>query len=89
MCMYLYVCVPLLCVCQVGKAQHIQFDPLRANPVTIPAGGVCVVANSLVEASKVCFAKACLIMKAAHCVVCGVVRVTRSMTGRAGWCVCM
>ncbi len=38
---------------QVGKAQHIQFDPLRAHPVTIPEGGVCVVANSLVEASKV------------------------------------
>ena len=38
---------------QVGKAQHIQFDPLRAHPVSIPEGGVCVVANSLVEASKV------------------------------------
>ena len=38
---------------QVGKAQHIQFDPLRAHSVSIPAGGVCVVANSLVEASKV------------------------------------
>jgi hypothetical protein len=38
---------------QVGKAQHIQFDPLRAHSVSIPAGGVCVVANSLVEASQV------------------------------------
>ena len=41
------------CLAEVGKAQHIQFDPLRAHPVSIPAGGVCVVANSLVEASKV------------------------------------
>ena len=41
------------CLAEVGKAQHIQFDPLRAHPVSIPDGGVCVVANSLVEASKV------------------------------------
>ena len=41
------------CLAEVGKAQHIEFDPLRAHPVTIPAGGVIVVANSLVEASKV------------------------------------
>ncbi len=43
----------MACMLQVGKAQHIQFDPLRAHPVSIPEGGVCVVANSLVEASKV------------------------------------
>ena len=53
-----HVCVPpgwtrWRALLQVGKAQHIQFDPLRAHPVSIPAGGVCVVANSLVEASKV------------------------------------
>jgi len=40
------------CLAEVGKAQHIEFDPLRAHPVTIPEGGVIVVANSLVEASK-------------------------------------
>ncbi len=71
MCM-LYVCVCHCCVRQVGKAQHIQFDPLRAHPVTIPAGGVCVVANSLVEASKVgCLAKACLQLKVVVCVIVG------------------
>eukprot|EP00298_Acanthocystis_sp_HF-20_P015737 c21244_g1_i2.p1 GENE.c21244_g1_i2~~c21244_g1_i2.p1 ORF type:complete len:488 (-),score=161.32 c21244_g1_i2:21-1484(-) len=36
-----------------GIAQRIHFDPLKANPVQLPAGGVFVISNSLVEANKV------------------------------------
>lgn len=35
-----------------GSAQFIEWNPLRATPVTLPDGAVFVIANSLAEANK-------------------------------------
>ena len=35
-----------------GKAKRIDFAPLQAVPVPLPAGGVFVIANSLVVSDK-------------------------------------
>lgn len=35
-----------------GYASHIQFNPLRATPVQLPAGGVFVISNSFYQAPK-------------------------------------
>lgn len=40
------------CLGQAGKAQVIQFSPLKATPVTLPAGVAFVVAHSLIYAPK-------------------------------------
>lgn len=40
------------CLAQTGKAAEIQFTPLKATPVTLPASVVFVVGHSLKEAPK-------------------------------------
>ena len=39
-------------VCVPGTAKLIEFNPLRAHDVRLPAGAVFVIANSLAEKNK-------------------------------------